>query len=185
MPDQTLGRSFLDAAAELIPEDLTQSPQGQLRRAVSSCYYSVFHALAKACADALVGSDQANRSDDAWVEVYRGLDHGKCLSACEGSLKVRFPETLKSFANDFMQLQIARHRADYDPMARIDCVGALACYGVAEGCLDALNQTREKDMVAFATWLLITSKGAAHARKLKKDQAPRDIVVTTPARPTT
>ena len=37
--------------------------QAELRRAVSAAYYALFHTLANSCADLLVGTMSANRSD--------------------------------------------------------------------------------------------------------------------------
>lgn len=176
MPDTSLGGGTLDVAISLVPEDLTeQISQATLRRSVSSCYYAVFHSLAKACADALVGTDPEVRSNRAWVEVYRGLDHGRCYESCQASLNVPFPDGIKDFALDFMQLQVARHRVDYDPLARVDVMQALAFIEVARGCRAILDAIDPKDMVAFSTWLVITSKGAADARTLMKNKTARAV----------
>lgn len=80
-------------------------------------------------------------------------------------MHVNFPQGVKDFADAFKQLQAARHSADYDPMIRLDKVQALGFIALAEDSIAALKTARLNDRVAFATWVLITSKGAAEARK--------------------
>ena len=52
------------------------SQQARLRRAISTAYYAMFHALAKSNADALIGSTPQSRGLAAWSQVYRALEHG-------------------------------------------------------------------------------------------------------------
>ena len=70
--------------------------QAELRRAVSATYYALFHALARCCANMLVGvATPASRSQQAWTQVYRALEHGHAKNQCcklEDKLS-RFPQT--------------------------------------------------------------------------------------------
>ncbi len=163
-PDPALADGLLKTARRLIPQG--QKPdQARLRRSVSSSYYAMFHALARMCADGLVGTQPAKRSNKAWVEVYRGLAHGACVDACRKASNVNFPQALKDFADVFQQLQDARHRADYDPGARFSKEKALEVVGLAETAVTALKSVSMLDRRAFAAWVLITSPGAQKARK--------------------
>lgn len=163
-PDGTLAEGFLKAARDLIPQG--QKPdQARLRRSVSSSYYAMFHALARLCADGLVGTQYAKRSNKAWVEVYRGLAHEACRKACGKAHEVAFPLEIRRFADTFQQLQDARHRADYDPGARFSKEEALKVLGEAEAAIEALKDVPMLDRRAFAAWVLITSPGAQKARK--------------------
>jgi hypothetical protein len=56
--------------------------QVDLKRAVSAAYYAMFHAMAKECADTIAGTGR-HRSDKAWVQVYRALEHGVAKNACK------------------------------------------------------------------------------------------------------
>lgn len=47
-----------------------------LRRAISTAYYAMFHALAANNADCIVGTAHDLLSRHAWDRVYRGLEHG-------------------------------------------------------------------------------------------------------------
>lgn len=175
MPDGNLAKGFIGAAKRLIPASAKRPTQASLRRAISTSYYAVFHALAKMAADSLVGVVKAKRSDKAWVEVYRGLTHGHCKTACEGAKNIRFPEELHDFSDAFMQLQEARHLVDYDPMIRVRKEDALFYISLAERSIQALKNTGMLDRRAFATWVLITSQGAKNARQRAKVSNSRVI----------
>lgn len=100
---------LLDAADTLIEE----APRSAAfkRRAVSTAYYAVFHALAKACADTLVPTD---RGSDEYSKIYRALDHGPLRTAFSGA-PLRDRETLRRIADLVVPLQGERQRADYLP----------------------------------------------------------------------
>jgi hypothetical protein len=84
-----------------------------LRRSVSDAYYAVFHALARLCADTLIGN--LHRNSAAWVRVYRGLDHGQARQQLAANAARDLNPTVKQLAIAFEHLQQQRHSADYDP----------------------------------------------------------------------
>ena len=84
--------------------------QANLRRAVSTAYYAMFHCLASSAANLLVGGSRGA----AWHQVYRTLEHGKTKNACQRHRAMRvFPAGIQDFAKAFVRLQTERHRADY------------------------------------------------------------------------
>lgn len=163
-PDGKLADGFLKTARSLIPKG-GKPDQARLRRSVSSSYYAMFHALGRLCADSLVGTQPGKRSNKAWVEVYRGLEHGPCYNACKRAAAVPFPQKIKDFADAFYQLQDDRHRADYDPVSRFSKYDAQKAHELAKDAISALKEVPMLDRRAFAAWVLITSKGANQARK--------------------
>jgi uncharacterized protein (UPF0332 family) len=165
MPDARLAESFLKTAERLVPKSAKRPTQANLRRSISTSYYAIFHALAKLCADALVGKTKSSRPNKAWVEVYRGLSHGSCKKACNGAGNVDFPQELKDFSDAFVQLQEARHDADYNPMVRPRKENAIFCLELAKQSIRALKAVSSTDRTAFATWVLITSQGAQQAKE--------------------
>lgn len=176
MPDSGLAKGFLATAKKLVPTSAVRPTQANLRRCISTSYYAVFHALAKACADGLIGSTKSRRPNKAWVEVYRGLEHGAGLNACKQARNINFPDELKDFAEAFAQLQAARQAADYNPMVRPTKATALFCISLAQQSIEAINSVSLTDKKAFATWVLITSRGAVDARKFSKSNGTgRDI----------
>jgi hypothetical protein len=58
--------------------------QSDLKRGVSTAYYALFHALARDCADLLVGTGDT-RSEPAWAQVYRTLEHGVAKNSCKAA----------------------------------------------------------------------------------------------------
>jgi hypothetical protein len=86
-------------------------------RAVSTAYYALFHALAEFCARELVG---------AWTpwppfrHIYRSVEHGHARRVFEEIAKDRtFSQEARVLGQLFVDLQKARHAADYDPGYRV------------------------------------------------------------------
>ena len=69
-------RELLRAARSLLQPDNGASPSDEcIRRAISNAYYAMFHALAASNADVIVGPPHDDLTAEAWIRVYRGLDH--------------------------------------------------------------------------------------------------------------
>ena len=50
--------------------------QTMLNRAMSAVYYSMFHALCRSNANALIGASSRRVHQPAWARAHRALDHG-------------------------------------------------------------------------------------------------------------
>jgi len=74
-----------------------------------------------------------------------------------------------------MQLQVARHSVDYDPMVRVQKERAQFFLAIARTSVTSLKDTSNKDKKAFATWVLITSQEAQQAREKVKSGNLRNI----------
>jgi len=98
-------------AAELLLRDGSASSAFR-RRAVSTAYYAVFHALAKQCADFLTRS--APRRSDEYERVYRALEHGPLKQAFLQS-PLKDNRLLSEIGQSVVRLQAERFRADYMP----------------------------------------------------------------------
>lgn len=86
-------------------------------RAVSTAYYALFHAVAEFCARQLVG---AWRPWPAFQYVYRSLDHGRAAAVFKDLATARHAgQSAKDLGQIFVDLQKARHTADYDPGYRV------------------------------------------------------------------
>jgi len=112
VPSITMVDRLLDLADQMVREGFESS--ATRRRAVSTAYYAVFHALAKSCASILLRS--IDKHSDIYERVYRALDHGPLKNAFmtkDGPLKYR--QTLRDIGELVIQLQSERHRADYTP----------------------------------------------------------------------
>lgn len=104
--------AYLLHAAESL---LSHNPRSSAfrRRAVSTAYYAVFHALSKACADTLLASASHGRDSDEYAKVYRALDHGPLRQVFEGAVKK--DRRFERIANLAVSLQSERFKADYSP----------------------------------------------------------------------
>ena len=58
----------------------TPERQEDLRRAVSTAYYAMFHTLANSNANALIGAPKNDDDNAAWNRTHRALEHGAARS---------------------------------------------------------------------------------------------------------
>ena len=115
-PDDLLGQ-----AEHLAKLDRKRPKQASLRRAISAAYYALFHRLISEASwlpvkDYQVASCIARAPSHAKMnEVSKLFANGK-LPKAFGSVASRFPvkSELKQVAQAFVDLQQARHDADYD-----------------------------------------------------------------------
>ncbi len=111
---------LLEQADHLASRERRKPKQASLRRAVSSAYYALFHLLVEDAASSLVSGDDLRRL------VARAFEHSEMKKAAapfkSGNLPSNLatiagnvvPSDLKVVAAAFVDLQDARHSADYD-----------------------------------------------------------------------
>ena len=117
----SLHRDLLDQARHLAMREPKKPKQASLRRAVSAAYYALFHLLVNAA------SNQLGPSKPSGLRplISRAFVHGHMKSLCKAVASRTAPDrfrplllspsaSLRSIASTFMDLQDARHRADYD-----------------------------------------------------------------------
>jgi uncharacterized protein (UPF0332 family) len=119
---------LIDTARQLLhassPFPITD---GTLRRAVSTAYYALFHKVLRTGALHFMGGVGTHQSG-GFKLLYRGFNHGQmkkvCIELDKAALsppyqvklgRTRISPGMRDFATAFVQLQEARHRADYDP----------------------------------------------------------------------
>ncbi len=119
-------KDLLRQAHDLATLDALKPRQANLRRAVSSAYYALFHALVDEACRGVMGT-QHEQGPFRHV-LARSFAHGTMKQACAsfsgGTLKAAvakgLPATfqisreIKALANAFVELQEKRHLADYD-----------------------------------------------------------------------
>ena len=132
--------------------------QANLRRAISAAYYALFHALANCCADMLAGSTRANRSQRAWRQTYRALEHRFAKNQCVNrSIMTRFPPEIQGFGEAFVDMQALRHTADYDPDPddSFTRAGTLQRIEESEQAIHRFENAPANDRRAFAIYVLL------------------------------
>ena len=126
------------------PAAIPPPSDADLRRAISTAYYAVFHALAASNAELIAGRPQSDMSSQAWERVYRRLDHGRA----QNNLRAALPYLSQSganFASTFIELQGIRHEADYAPNWEIDITGTLNMISLAETAIRGFAQLTEEE----------------------------------------
>jgi uncharacterized protein (UPF0332 family) len=116
---------LLEVARDLLDGGPTPGApnQGRLRRAVSTMYYAYFHFLIEKSVASLTTTPEVRSL------ASRAYEHEQMLSACKSIAGENLPErvkevyggkvdpTLKKSAQLFIDLQLARHHADYKTYA--------------------------------------------------------------------
>ena len=144
-------RDLIETAHGLTELSRRRPTQANLRRALSTAYYAVFHCLAATVADALMGKGRG----DAWHQTYRALEHGSARRACRNMQAMReFPPEIQDFAETFNDLQKVRHRADYALDGRYNKADVLEEIEVAEMAIAGLEGAALQHRRRFAAHVL-------------------------------
>jgi hypothetical protein len=143
--------------------------QVDLRRAISSAYYGIFHATLTAAADHFVGTTK--RSTTEYALVYRSIDHRSLRTLCSQVVKPTLPASfspygsgnsfgpdVRAFAAAVIELQEKRISADYDPLIRIKSSDALLAVSVARSAVARFRSTNARRRVAFLTFLVFPKR---------------------------
>ena len=142
----------------LIPQQPgTQPGTAALRRAVSTAYYAMFHALAASNADALMGTPNDELTTDARVQIYRGLNRNQARAQLQQN-QARISANAQAFAKVFSELQGERHNADYNPLAPFNARAATSWLNKAETAITDFLQTSESEGAAIAILTLIRTR---------------------------
>lgn len=166
-----LSRQLLDQANHLAQRDARGRPQqANLRRAVSTAYYGVFHLFVDAACREFVGTMPDDRPlRDA---VSRAFEHGGMKSACASFEGGQLPaalqpalrgipvsKDLRIIARRFVQLQEERHAADYDPARSFLRHEAVGHVNDASDLLDTLwPKVSGSNEVRVFLWSLLLQK---------------------------
>ncbi len=161
---------LLAAARLLAAPGASPSPsEGQLRRAISTAYYALFHTFLRAGAERFMGL-RANRRP-GYAILYRGFNHGRMKTICAAVDAPRLSPALerqlgcqavhpdvRNCANIFLALQGARHRADYDPYAVFTHGDAVKLTDQAELAMSIFARAPEDERSDFLALMLATTR---------------------------
>ena len=156
-------RNLMDSAREQAGQTRPQPPgrprQEPLKRAVSSAYYAMFHALCRSNADAIVGRRDSAVSSLAWNRTYRALDHRQAKNRLE-RVKQQLPIQARNFAIRFAILQDLRHSADYDPDSTFERVEVIYLLDTANTAIEDFMRMPGNDRRAVAALVLLQERTA-------------------------
>jgi uncharacterized protein (UPF0332 family) len=157
---------LIDQAERLIaPTPPGRPRQVDLRRAISTAYYAVFHAILAAAADLFVGTSK--RSSSQYNLVYRSVDHVTIRELCAQVQKQIVPRRLvhhtpssgfgpnmQAFAAAVVDVQKMRHEADYDPSINVARSDALLAISTARLALARFKSATSAQRDAFLSLLV-------------------------------
>lgn len=132
--------------------------QARLRRAISTAYYAMFHALAESNSNTLIGSTRDLRNSVEWTRTYRALDHGRARNQMNSSEISQFPVRMLDFAYTFVDLQRQRHDADYNPHATFTRSDTFSAIGRAEDAIQGLIEGSTRKRRALAAMVLFATR---------------------------
>ncbi|MBV8920032.1 MAG: hypothetical protein JOZ76_18405 [Bradyrhizobium sp.] len=158
-PDELLQQADALAASD-------GATQSDLRRAISTAYYAVFHFCLTAAADMVCGS--GSRSTPRYSLVYRSVDH-KTLSGLCGQLSQTKPQnvaimpadglgSVADFARVTANLQRQRILADYDPSQSFSEAEAKLTISEARQAINWFGSSSDEQKEAFLTMLLFRQR---------------------------
>jgi hypothetical protein len=139
-----------------------------LRRAISTAYYGVFHFTLRALADWIVGA--AHRSAALYVLVYRSVDHKILRALCDQFRGFRLNAAIQpyepaggfgpveSFARSVLYLFEQRISADYDPAHLFDPTEVSGTVSSARAAARNFQAATPEQREAFLTLLAFRAR---------------------------
>lgn len=144
-----------DELLELASALSGSTKEGYRRKSISSAYYAVFHRLADESSSLFFPE-----SSDALLHAAtaRALDHKTMSTVCQGFAglailkgqiqqllgSTEIPDDLRNVSRTFFELQVARHRADYDIRAVVTPTEARKYCLEAKRVFSELDRCREE-----------------------------------------
>jgi hypothetical protein len=161
---------LLDQADRLIAPPAIGAPrQADLRRAISTAYYALFHAVVTAAADDFAG--RTKQQTPRYALVYRSINHKSLRALCEDVVKSTLPAKytthkppggfgpdLIAVATALNDLQEKRHLADYDPLYRVGRSDAVLAVDTARSALERLSRASATKRKAFLSLVVFTPR---------------------------
>jgi hypothetical protein len=143
---------LLSLAFRLTLPQPTDPEQAWLRRSISTAYYALFHLLVGEAVQCWNGSQAARAGLERAFDHKRMMDVNRTVSKGEwkgwSTPLPRVPLELRSVAQTFINLQDARHQADYDN----------AKIWASDECVDLVAEVH----TAFLEWEKIRTGPAAN-----------------------
>lgn len=157
-------KDLLIQARQLATREPSRPKQASLRRAISAAYYSLFHLLIEDASKLLI---RGNDLQSLQGLMKRAFKHGEMKAAAKAFSSGNLPRAiaptltrsissdLRMVASAFVDLQEARHQADYDLSRSVTRQEALDLVTSAEEAFHRWQDIRKQpDAKAFLVMLL-------------------------------
>jgi uncharacterized protein (UPF0332 family) len=125
--------------------------QADLRRAISTAYYALFHFVLTAAADMVIGADK--RSSEGYRQVYRSVDHLRWRQLCS-----KAQENLGDVARIASNLYELRILADYDPLQEFTADEAKDAVAEAQQAIKWFRESAPERRQTFLISLLFNQR---------------------------
>lgn len=154
---------YLDQAEKLIR--WSGGRQAELRRAISTAYYAVFHTVMRAAADAYLG--RSNQKTEDYARAYRHIDHDNLKNVCAQYKKQAADHDesatlansdLRAFAQAVVELHARRNAADYDPSLDLRVSDARAVVAAARDAIERFGNLPMDRKLTFLFQLMVKTK---------------------------
>ena len=149
--------SFIATANKLLSD---QPSQTDIRRAVSTAYYALFHHVCLHFGR-IVQHPAGATYVRAGLQAYRYLDHGPAKQRCfeVRNPRLNFPAGIITFAEAFIDLQEQRTDADYNPNVQFTETDARTLIKSAEAAVATFDTQAVEAQRAFVVFLGLRAKG--------------------------
>lgn len=149
-------RVLFNAASQETDRDQAQS---HLKRAVSTAYYAMFHAVCASTAELLPDGSSDPATSAAWLQAYRGPEHTHARNQCRNAgLMAPFPMEIREFARIFVENQGRRNQADYNPLFDFSPSDVSQIIEDAENAINDLLSAPTSIRRAFAVTILLRNR---------------------------
>lgn len=153
--------ALLKQARGLATRDPRRPVQANLRRAVSSAYYALFHLLTAAAAERLVPAGVKDlRPRIVRAFTHENLRRASTAFSSGGSIPmlgtIAVPPELRHVAAEVLELQQARNQADYDLSRRFLRTEVIEYVEAAERAVSAWAAIKNTDAAKVYLLLLLT-----------------------------
>jgi uncharacterized protein (UPF0332 family) len=161
-----LADDLLAQARVLVKLDATRPKQASLRRAVSTAYNALFHLLSAACIQKIAPAEPKGLG----ARIGRALNHTEMKDVCNPIFRNAMGPILQEFvpsgfsveiryvAKAFVNLQEARHFADYDTTVVHNRLDTIEFLNQAERALADWRTIRASDEAAVFLSALLFAK---------------------------
>ena len=150
-----------DLAGQTQPQPASRPRQEPLKRAVSTAYYAMFHALCQSNADALIGTRNDYLGREAWNRVYRAVNHRQARQQLR-QIENQIPTQARGFATAFALLQSMRHDADYNPCSRFSRNEVINLVDTADAAIREFMEIPRNQRRAMAAFVLLQERGGGN-----------------------
>ncbi len=160
---------LLSVAWLLLTPSVQPASEAQLRRAVSTAYYAVFHQVLRAEAARFMGPGMEQTS--GYRLIYRGFNHGRVRTICRALNVAKLSPAIqkqlgrgtvsldmRTFSEYFGGLQDVRELAAYDPIALFSPSDAFDTVLLAETALATFDRVADDERANVLALMLLNPR---------------------------